>query len=295
MSIDLAYATYQAELKALLLKVVAEENVYAEKKELFVTLVPLWTLINGFLDEAIAINPTKDLLLSYLSGKGDTVNFVKVASEKRLEREHGLQLKQATRAVAFTSYFDELISDSLALTNAFHMYNYRECAIALRCLLEDLYRHLYYKDNREDFMQVHELGRSENDIGVAPKTFRTYLDKASYLQRLLELKWAYTVGGKQCTGLLQLHNLLYGKYSSYVHGSSPKTLNQFASNLDCVFDAVRSRETIQMTNQFVAVAVGFLLFAHSDYFSHFNESTKRIVLSAFSQAQRQALRKLLSV
>jgi len=292
MNIDATYSAYQTELRRSLLQALRARNTYPVHKQIFVALVPLWTLIHSFLDESIAINPTKDLLLSYLSSVGDISNFVKISSDHKIERGFGSELKSATKAVAFTSYFNELISDSLLLTNAFHLYNYRGSVIALRCMTEDLYRHLYYKDNHEHFMQVHELGISEHSIKITPMDLRKYLKSASYLQPLTNLKWHFNVAGKQYVGFHDLNDALYGRYSAFVHGAAPSVLNQFASNLDFSYDTGRSSEILVLTKQFVILAVTFLLFAHHEYFARFNESTKRLVLNAFDASQRRQIRAL---
>lgn len=296
MNVDDAYSQYQSELRRSMLAALRARNTHPVHKELFIALVPLWTLIYTFLDEGIAVNPTKELLLSHLSSVGDVEKFVLVASDHKVERTFGSELKLATKAVAFTSYFNELVSDSLLLTNSFHLYDYRGSVIALRCMLEDLYRHLYYKDNREHFLQVHELGMSEHDVGVAPKGLREYLKRASYLRELLKFKWPFNVAGKTANGLGSLNDMLYARCSSFVHGSAPATLNQFASNLDFVYDNNRAEEVLDLAKHFVLLSVGFLMFGHQEYFSRFNERTKRVVLDAFfSTGQRHKVRELAGI
>lgn len=293
MKIDDAYAQYQSELRRSVLAALRTRNAHAIHRDLFNALVPLWTLIYTYLDEGVAVNPTKELLLSHLSSVGDVDKFVRVAADHKVERTFGCELKLATKAVAFTSYFNELVSDSLLLVNSLHLYDYRGSFIALRCMLEDLYRHLYYKDNREHFMQVHELGMSEHEVGVAPKGLREYLKKASYLRELLKVKWSFNVGGKTANGLGSLNDILYARYSSYVHGAAPATLNQFTSNLDFVYNANRAAEVLCLAKHFVLLSVGFLIFGHHEYFSRFNEPTKRLVLDAFfTPDQRHKVREL---
>lgn len=292
LPINQAYGIYQRELRTSLARALRANGTHAVHKDLFTTLVPLWTLIHGFCDEAIAVNPTKELLLSYLSGQGDLANFVKVSSDHGIERKFSRELTESTKAVAFTSYFNELVSDSLLLVNALHLYNYRGCLISIRCMLEDIYRHLYYKDNREAFLQVHELGKSEHELDITPVFFRKYLKRATYLAKLDDLKWKFSVAGTQANGFHALNDSLYARTSGAVHGASPLKLNQFASNLDAAHDPRRAAETFQFTEKFVLLAVTFLVAAHHDLFARFNESTKRIVLGAFNAQQRPEVRKL---
>ncbi len=295
MPIDQAYETYQRELRTSLARALRARDAHPVHKKVFTTLVPLWTLIHGFCDEAIVVNPTKELLLSYLSGQGDLANFVKASSDHRIEREFSRELTESTKAVAFTSYFNELVSDSLLLVNALHLYNYRGCLISIRCMLEDLYRHLFYKDNRESFLQVHELGKSEHDLDISPASFRKYLKRATYLERLKGINWPLGFAGIAVNGFHPLNDSLYARTSGAVHGASPLRLNQFASNLDAAHDPRRAAEALEITEKFVLLSVTFLVAAHLDLFARFNESTKRIVLGAYSAQHRPEIRKIFGV
>ena len=295
LPIDQAYDTYQRELRTSLARALRARGTHVVHKNLFAALVPLWTLIHGFCDEAIVVNPTKELLLSFLSGQGDLVNFVKVSSDHRMEREFSRELTESTKAVGFTSYFNELVSDSLLLVNALHLYNYRGCLISIRCMLEDMYRHLYYKDNREAFLQVHELGKPESDLEITPMVFRKYLKRATYLEKISVINWRLTLAGVQANDFHKLNDMLYSRTSGAVHGASPLKLNQFASNLDVIHDPRRAAEILEFTEKFVLLSVTFLVAAHLDLFARFNESTKRIVLSAFPTQQRPEIRKIFGV
>lgn len=146
LSSDEAYAIYRREFRSSTIRAIRNPP-HASQKELFVALVPLWELISALLDDGVAANPTRDLLLSHFSASGDVAKFLKVASDRRFDREYGAALREASEAVSFTSYFQELVSDSLLLVNFHHTYDYRGCGVAMRCMLEDIYRHLYYKDN----------------------------------------------------------------------------------------------------------------------------------------------------
>lgn len=290
-----AYAVYQAELRTSLLSAMRERGRHADHRRLFMTLVPLWDLLSALLDDAVASNPTKELLLSYFSSSADLRSFLAVSADRKFERSFGKQLREASESVSFTSYFQEVLSDSLVLVNSQHLHNYRNCGIAMRCMLEDLYRHLYYKDNREDFLQVHEFGKAEHDINVSPKELRQYLRRASYLQELSRFNWSYRIGGRMVGGLFTINDALYGRLSAFVHGSSPRLLNHFASNLDNVFDPTRSSEVVELAEALVALSVSFLVAAHIDFYRRFGEETKRAVLAAFPVAHRQEFRKLFRV
>ena len=179
--------------------------------------------------------------------------------------------------------------------NALHLYNYRGCHIAVRCMLEDLYRHLYYKDNREVFLQVHELGKPESDLEITPVFFRKYLKRATYLAKLDGPNWRLTLAGTQANDFHKLNDLLYSRTSGAVHGASPLRLNQFASNLDAAHHPIRAAEALEFTEKFVLLSVTFLAAAHLDLFARFNEATKRVVLGAYSAQQRPEIRKIFGV
>ncbi len=292
---DAVYKQYCKEFEQACLNALGNLNNHVAHHELFKILTPLWTLLGTATHESIAINPTKELLLSHLSAMGDAEKFLAVSSDKRFERLYSNELRDASKAIAFTSYFDELVSDSVSLINAFAIYDYRGVVIALRCMLEDLYRHLYYKDNRENFVRVHELGESEFSLELAPKDFRKHLSKASYLRPLGEMNWSFQVRGKTFHGHHALNDALYAASSAYAHGASPNVLNQFSSNLDRAYSQIKATETTDLVRRFVELAISYLLFAHKEYFARFNEADKRVVLSAFTKIRRIELRRKISV
>lgn len=289
---DAAYTKYCAEFEQSYAAALSGLNGNAAHRELFESLVPLWTFLGVATNETIAINPTKELLLSHLSYAGETAKFLEVSSDKRFERAFSRELNEAARALSFTSYFDELISDSICLLNAFAVFDYRGTVVAVRCMLEDLYRHLYYKDHREYFVRVHELGESEFSLDIAPKEFRKYLKSTSYLRVLDTFQWGLTVRGSVIKGgIHSLSDALYSASSAYTHGAAPKLLNQFASNLDRSFSALRSDEVKDLVKKFVVLANLYLIFSHREYFARFNEADKRTVLRAFGATERAAIRR----
>jgi hypothetical protein len=287
---DSIYSQYCRELRTSIARSLRTGKGKPENENSFSTFIPLWTLVHGLRDVSNVPNPTKLMLMSYLRESGNLPGFIDVSRDHRIERSFNVELQGAHQAMLFTSYFDELISDSLLFVNAFHLNNYRGCMIALRCMLEDLYRHLYYKDNREHFIRVHELGVSENELKLAPATFRGYLESASYLKVLNNLKWKYTLVGKPIDGLQKLNTALYGKTSASVHGSAPKTLNGFESNLDFEFNKSKADEILSVAGMMNELSVAFLCCGHLDQFSRFNETTKRIVVEAFLGKKRSEFR-----
>jgi len=293
--IDLIYKQYKAELSRSIADSLRTGRARPENEESFRAFVPLWTLIKGLEDASSAINPTKAMVMSYLRENNDLEGFLKVSRDHHVERNFGVALQGAHRALNFVSYFDELVSDSLLFVNSFHLNNYRGCMIALRCMLEDLYRHLYYKDNRESFIRVHELGESEHELKLTPAVFRTYLDKASYLALLHKLNWNYSFSGKNIKGIMKLNGELYARTSAYVHGSSPATLNGFSSNLEFVFDVLKAKNILEIANCLNEMSVAFLCNAHLDQFSRLNEATKRIVFDAFDGTRRGEFRRAIRV
>jgi hypothetical protein len=289
------YKQYKTELRTSITSALRSGRSRSENEQSFRAFVPLWTLISGLQDTSSAPNPTKAMIMSYLREANDLETFLAVSRDHHIERTFGVALQGAHRALNFVSYFDELVSDSLLFVNAFHLNNYRGCMIALRCMLEDLYRHLYYKDNRENFIRVHELGESEHELKLSPAAFRSYLDKASYLALLHQLTWTYSVAGKNIKGIVKLNGELYARTSAFVHGSSPATLNGFASNLDFTFDAAKAASILEIGKHLNEMSVAFLCSAHLDQFSRLNEATKRIVFDTFNGPRRSEFRQLIRV
>jgi len=289
------YDKYLRELRISVARSLRSSVPNPQNVECFEIFTPLWTLIYGLQNEENTPNPTKQLLMSHLRESGDLSGFLSVCRDRSIENSYGPQLRAAHSAMTFNSYFDELVSDSLQFINAFHFYNYRSCMISVRCILENLYRHLYYLDNREYFIRVHELGESEHDLKLTPALFRTYLEGASYLKSVNSLKWSYVISGKNFTGLQKLNQGLYSKTSSYVHGSLPSTLNRLESNLDLVYDPSKADEVIKMAEMLIEMCVAFLCCAHLGQFSGFNETEKRLVLAPFKGTKRPNFRNAIRV
>ncbi|OAH98975.1 hypothetical protein A1353_21620 [Methylomonas methanica] len=290
------YALYLGELRTSIGRSLRKGQSRPENEAAFKIFVPLWLLLNGLRDGTNSPNPTKEMLLSYLREAGDFEGFLKVAKDHHVERNFGSELQRAHEAFLFASYFDELISDSLLFVNAFHLSNYRGCVIALRCMLEDMYRHLYYKDNREYFIRVHNNGESEHSLKLAPASFREYLSKASYLKILSSVKESFTVPpSKTVEGFLKLNEELYSRTSSFVHGAAPRTLNGFESNLDLIFDSARADEVLKLANLVAMLIVVFLCCGHLDQFAGLNESVKREVFKVFPGSLHARLRQTLRV
>lgn len=292
---DSIYESYKRELRTSLVRSIKIGKSQPKNRESFDAFIPLWALINGLQDSSNVPNPTKLMLMSHLRERNDLQKFLAVARDYHIEKNFASELHGAHQAMIFTSYFEELLSDSLLFINSFHTNNYRGCVVALRCMLEDLYRHLYYKDNRENFIRVHELNESEYDLNLTPAAFRNYLDKASYLKAVHLLKWNYQISGKAFSGIKGLNGGLYGKTSSYVHGSSPRTHNGFTSNLDFVYDNAKADEVLKVASLINELSVVYLCCGHIDQFSRLNEASKRIVLSTFKGDKRSDFRNTIRV
>lgn len=287
------YSTFVRELRTSVARSFRSVGTQPEFEQAFEVFEPVWVLVHGLKDSANVPNPTKAMLLSYLREADRLEDFIAVSRDHHVERKYGNELQAAHGATLFTSYFNELVSDTLMYVNSFHLSNYRSCVIALRCVLEDLYRHLYYRDNREHFLRVHEMLQSEHDLKLAPATFRTYLEKATYLSRLNGLTCGFHIGGKTVVGFQKLNAELYARTSAYVHGSSPSTLNGFSTNMDMVFEANRAADVLALGQAMSALVTGFLSCAHLDQFSRLNEGVKRSVLRAFTPADRPSIRRAL--
>jgi hypothetical protein len=207
------------------------------------------------------------------------------------------QLKEGLQRQVFTGFFEELFSDSLLLLNSFYTCNYRGAHIALRCMLEDLYRHFYYRDHPQELWAIGKTGNlGEYAIGLRPKALRDYLGRTSYLRDFGKLNINLEPkNNPDDRSLFDLNDDLYSRCSSSVHGSADTEHNRFRSNLDLTFSESKSQEVLKTSEDFVHLAVVFLTAAHVDQFNAATEYERSLVLSKLGEKRRASLRKFLNI
>lgn len=162
-------------------------------------------------------------------------------------------------------------------------------------MLEDLYRHLYYRDHQQELWAINEGKYSEYDLRLKPSIFREYLTRTGILSIFNQINTNFLPKQKGDKTLFDTNEELYSEFSAAVHGSGSISLNSFQSNLDFITVPSKSSVILHACKQFTEMAVAFLTSAHIDQFQAFNEYERSLVLSKFSNARRAALRKALNV
>jgi hypothetical protein len=157
------------------------EHQYGQKDfAFFKSTYPLFVLIESLNSTDYFYDPSKELVLQEALLHGDENMVTEVARNLNLRDLNDTEklLKKGMLKQQFTPYFQELYSDLLMLLNNYHTNNYRGCYISLRHVLEDLYRHLYYKDHFQEFLAI-TTGYTEYALDLKPSFFRKYLSRTS--------------------------------------------------------------------------------------------------------------------
>lgn len=287
---------YIEELQALLTSRMVEVKALPVPARAYELLFPLWALLRTLADGPYSRDVTKELVLRRLRDKGDLDGFVEAAKRFRPSSRFEQLASAATRDEEFNAYFAELFSDSVLLTNSVFLASYRSAAIALRCMLEDLYRHLYYKDHQEEYLLIFEReGAEEHRVGLSPASFREYLGRASYLEpfKVVDVLFRPTKDPKKT--LFGLSDSLYSQTSSFVHGSKAHAQGGLKSISDIQHDAAKEERVLSLVEQFVQLAVSFLIAAHRDSFLSFDDYAKSTVMLGWNAQATSRFRQLLSV
>lgn len=267
----------------------------------FRSLYPLFCVLRSFKDPRYQPDPSKEHALLWLQQKQDRERFLALLLQD--SQDPGLReaAREGIRAVAFSEFFDELFSDCLLILVHTFTFNYRGAMIALRCALEDLYRHLYYKDHPQE---LHALRNGVDDAGASPSQLRQYLQRTSYLQVFHSVDSHFeppkTRANASATTepfntLFATNERLYAEASVAVHGGASPWLSGFATPGAMVYDSTRQQKLNRTVRDFSEMAISFLIGAHLDRFSAFDDYTKSLVLAAFTEAKRRSFRTLLNV
>lgn len=299
--ISAEFEAYLAELKESV-----DSNVASAKtdpgKELFNIAYPLFALLRCLSSSRYVRNPSKEIVLNELLRAGSKVNFLAAVQKFNEKQPFDKELKKGLQRQAFTGFFNELFSDALLLVNSYYTSNYRGANIAIRCMCEDLYRHLYYLDHPQEYHSISKASPlRERELGLSPARFREFLPRIAYLEIFGQLtvdfspKMPTVPPAPVAFDLFGVNERIYSDASSAVHGSASDSHNAFRSNADMKFNESRSRKVVAITKDFVHMAVAFLTAAHLDYVSAFDEYEKSIVLCGYTPTERGALRKALNI
>ncbi|MGB0218815.1 MAG: hypothetical protein ACPGJF_05735 [Sinimarinibacterium flocculans] len=289
------FVSYLSEFSEAISAATKDASQNTDSMRLFSALFPLFTLIRELTENRYVRDPSRDLVLSRIRASGNKQIFLKVLNTRPASDEAHRHLQEALREQAFTAYLGELWSDSLLCLNCYYGRNYRGAQIALRCMLEDLYRHLYYKDHPEEHWALNEGPNARSEKGPRVSELRIYLGSVSYLSVFKGITTAFAPKtAPSDADLFTVNEHLYAVTSGYVHCARKDTMNSFKSNGDAIYDKAKADEMVSIVTQFVRMAVPLLIAAHLDHFLAFNEYEKSMILDTFSVSERGALRAALN-
>jgi hypothetical protein len=258
----------------------------------FKAIYPLFVLLETLSSFEFHIDPTRRLLIGEYLERNQKPDLLRLARSLNTGTAEERLIQEAIRKETFTPFFKELYSDGMLLTNHFYLNNYRGCHIQIRNLLEDLLRHLFYKDHKEEFNAV----ESEYSKGLSPQFFREYLARTSYLKEFENVSESFgSNAANNETTLFGTLERLYAQASGYVHASKETHLTKHSSNAELIYDGVKAALVESTTREFVKMCVAFLAAAHLDQFMRLNEYEKSIILKAFAADEKHRFRRLFNV
>lgn len=265
--------------------------------DIFKVTYPLFVLLEALSNFEYYLDPTKRILINEYIINKNKEELIKLLSKLSINDEKSDLIKKGMKKITFTPYFEELYSDILMLLNNYYMNNYRGCYIAIRCILEDLYRHLYYKDHIQEFYTIENID-DEYKIGLAPKKFREYLSKTSYLEKFTAVNKNFlsiSPDDNDKFNVFEWNNNLYSKASSYVHASKSSLHNNYKMNSDLSFKENEAKKVLEFTEDIISLNIIFLISAHLEFFIRFNDYEKSIILTAFKGERKYAFRNFVNV
>jgi hypothetical protein len=297
------FASYFADLQKTLPENLKKHQENSELREnptigIFKEVYPLFVLLETLYNPAFFVDPSKQIELDQCIKNGNKEEII--SAKRALDRTKiSDDLKKGLEDQFFTPYLNELYSDAFLLLNQYYLNNYRGCYLYLRCILEDLHKHIYYIDHKQEFYMVCS-GMSEYELGITPQFLREYLKRVSPLCDLRAFnsdfeKILKEIGKQNKETIFDLNENLYHKTSAFVHPSDPTHMSHFQSNSDLVFEEERAQGVREITREVVGVAIVFLICMHFQQFSQFNDFEKSLVIIRFDKTRKGNLRKALGI
>ena len=285
------FNAYLNELEVSISKSISEHKA-ANSISFFKSIYPLFVLLETLSTFEYHIDPTRRLLIGEYLESNQKEKLLKLVSSLNTGTDEEQLIQQAIRKETFTPFFTELYSDSMLLANHYYLNNYRDCHIHIRNLIEDLLRHLYYKDHKEEFMSE----ESEYTMDLSPQYFREYVKRASYLKEFENVSDSFDKKASNDVSTLfgKLEDL-YAKTSSYVHASKETYMTRHSTNAELRFEKQKADLVESTAREFVKLAVAFLVAAHIDQFMRLNEYEKSIILESFDAIEKHRFRRIFNV
>jgi len=294
--------------------------------KIFFAIYPLFALLRCLSSSRHTGNPVKDLVLGEFQSSGNKEKFIEATKFFNKPTPFDIEIKHGQQRHIFTGFFNELFSDALLFLNSYYSANYRGANIALRCMCEDLYRHLFYLSHPQEFYSISKVDAvSEHEIGISPQKLREALPRLKYLEifKILDTNFEFknikiaksstpkassanSTKSQKSTpielarepaifDLFDMNERVYSAASSAVHASDAAEHNSFRSNADMQFSADRAARVLKLGESFIHMCTAFLIAAHLDHVSNFDEYEKSLVMSGYSVNDRGMLRKALNV
>jgi len=268
----------------------------AETPNLFKAAYPLFVMLETLSNSDYFLDPSKQIELDKCIENGDKKRII--AARRRLFNSTTKMSEELRRGLAdqlFTPYFKELYSDTFLLINQYYLNNYRGCYLYLRCILEDLYKHVYYKDHEQEFYMVTSERVSEYALKITPQFLRSYLERALQLRQLKTFNYTlekHDDANKEQNKdtMFNLNDRLYSETSAFVHPSGKTFMSHFTSNSDLVYEEKRAQEVLNSTKDVINIVILFLICVHFQQFCRFNEYEKNLVIMGFDKKTKRNLR-----
>ncbi|KHD09405.1 hypothetical protein PN36_28380 [Candidatus Thiomargarita nelsonii] len=261
----------------------------------FKVTYPLFVLLESLSNSDYFVDPSQQILLNEYLEQGDKKNIAKIARKLMNKDEQSQFIKRGVLKNQFTPYLKELYSDTLLLLNNYYLNHYRGCYITLRCLLEDLYRHLYYKDHPQEFWAM-MTDFDEHSLSLSPRFFREYLPRTSFLQPLSRMTHQFKpIKGDEDKNIFQWNDELYSKTSSYVHASKLAYMSRFSSNAEFAFNPDESEQFTKTAVNVITLSVVFLILAHFEYVLKFNDYETSLILETFEPKVKHNFRQFVNI
>jgi hypothetical protein len=292
MKIKEDFDSYFADLERSILNSL-KKHKEASAPNMFRETYPLFVMLETLYNPDYFLDPTRQIELEQSIESGDKrkiINARRALSRAVISEE----LRTGLENQLFTPYFNELYSDTFLLVNQYYLNNYRGCYLYLRCVLEDVYKHIYYLDHKQEFYMVNS-GTSEYDLGITPQSLRDYLEKMSQLCQLKTLNCNLEKLDKDRKEqnketVFNLNRNLYHETSAFVHPSSGTFMSHFTANSDLTYDENSALRVLKTTKEVINLTIIFLICVHFQQFSRFNEYEKDLVISGFDKSAKRNLR-----
>jgi hypothetical protein len=294
--INAEFEEYLVEMTSHVSECVSNIKVRIGVRRVYGALFPLFMFLRELRAVDFGGDPSKNMILDQMRMRGDKDGFVEALASRPFSGHMRAALAEAVKEMTFTTYLNELWSDALLCINSITLLNYRGSHIALRCMLEDLYRHLYYKDHPEEYGSLRFDPVADDNFRMTPGDLRDYLTKVACLRQFATLDDSFCEkSGENSMDMFDLNAELYALTSGYVHGAKLGSMNSFKSNSNATHDSGREDVLIGAVSRFVKMACAFLISAHFDEFKRFSDYDKSVVFSAFTVAERHGFRRAMNV